>query len=242
MHSLYGKVRVFCFVIFPLLFISCDCVSFINNWVGAQVWSHHQLYTCITQEAQQKEMPHSRCAKPDQLITVSQDSPQWHRDNRKHGNNKADFMRCLERREFADSHISCLVELPLGREGGRQRMQHVLISANKGVVSLFSPSLLCPSASGGERCWLLVLLLSCGWQNGLLGNLSGQVEERSAASSVTVFPPPVFTFCLFGERESRTPLSPSLSPSPLTSKLISPSHRFVFSLCIPLLPSRLTSL
>lgn len=39
-------------------------------------------------------------------------------------------------------------------------MQHVLISANKGVVSLFSLSLLSLSAPGGERCWLFALLLS----------------------------------------------------------------------------------
>lgn len=77
-------------------------------------------------------------------------------------------------------------------------MQHVLISANKGVVSLFFQPL-SASAPGGERCWLFALLLSRGRQNGLLGNLSGQVEERSAASSVTVFPPLVFTFCLFAE-------------------------------------------
>lgn len=33
-------------------------------------------------------------------------------------------------------------------------MQHVLISANKDVVSLFLPPLLSPRASGEERCWL----------------------------------------------------------------------------------------
>lgn len=51
----------------------------------------------------------------------------------------------------------------------------------------------------GKEVLAFALLLSCGHLNGLLGNLSGQVEERSAASSVAVFPPLVFTFCLFAE-------------------------------------------
>lgn len=61
-------------------------------------------------------------------------------------------------REFTDSCISRPVELPLGREGGRrgkrmggrQRMQHVLISANKGVVSFFSFSFVSERRRGRE--------------------------------------------------------------------------------------------
>lgn len=90
--------------------------------------------------------------------------------------------------------------------GGRQRTQHVLISANKGAVSFFSLLFCLLVPWGKERCWLFALLLSSGWQNGLLGNLSGQVGEPSAASSVTVFPPLVFTFCLFAKWKTWTPL------------------------------------
>lgn len=128
-------------------------------------------------------------------------------------------------REFTDSYISRPVEFPLGREGDRQRMQHVLISANKGVVSLFPP-LLSLSAPGGERCWLFALPLSCGRQDGLLGNLSGQVEEWSTASIVTVFPPLVFTFYSFCRK--RIASLPSSSPLVLPTTL---SFVFVFLLC-----------
>lgn len=115
------------------------------------------------------------------------------------------------------------------RMGGRQRMQHVLISVNKGVVSLFFSYLLFPSTPEGERCWLFAQLLSCGRQNGLLGNLSGQMEELSAASSFTVFPPLVFTFCLFAEWETWTPFS--LCSLPSSSPLILPTTlSFVFLL------------
>lgn len=112
-------------------------------------------------------------------------------------------------REFTDSDIPCPVELPLGREGGREERRGeergweaenatcFNLSKQRCCIAFFS--LLSPSAPGGERCWLFALLLSRSWQNGLLGNMSGQVEERSAASSVTVFPPLVFTFCLFAE-------------------------------------------
>lgn len=80
-------------------------------------------------------------------------------------------------------------------------MLHVLISANKGVVSLFSFHFCLLAPQAGEVLAFFTLLLSCGWQNGLLGNLSGQVEERSAASSVAVFPPPVFTFFVYLQNE-----------------------------------------
>ncbi len=65
-----GEGRVF-------FYVSSYSVSVINNQAGAQVWSHHQLYTRITQEAQQKDRPaHSLCAKAGPLITASQDAPQ----------------------------------------------------------------------------------------------------------------------------------------------------------------------
>lgn len=163
------------------------------------------LYLYHTGDTAKDRLAHSPCAKAGPLIVVSS---QWHPDNKKHRNNKADFMSSQKMEsEFTDMyHVSpgwVTSGERRGRRGerigdSRQRLQHVLISANKGVVSLFFP-LLSLSASREERCWLFALLLSCGRQNGLLGNLSGQVEERSAASSVAVFPPIVFTFCLFAE-------------------------------------------
>lgn len=98
-----------------------------------------------------------------------------------------------------------------------------------------------------QRCCIVFFLLLCLWapqgergvgflrsfctvagQNGLLGNLSWQAEERSAASSVTVFPSLVFTFCLFAEWETWTPLSLYLlSPKLLSSRS---SHRLVLCL------------
>lgn len=93
------------------------------------------------------------------------------------------------------------------REDGREAENAICFNLSKQrCIAFFSP-LLSLSAPGGERCWLFARLLSCGRQKSLLGNLSGQVEERSAASSFTVFPPPVFTFCLFAEWETWTPLS-----------------------------------
>lgn len=69
-----------------------------------------------------------------------------------------------------------------------------------------------------------------GQQNGLLGNLSGQVEEQSAASSVTVFPPLVFTFLFICRvRDIDTSLFLSQSPLVLPTTL---SFVFVF-FCSP---------
>lgn len=154
----------------------------------------------------------SACAKADLLITASADSPQWRPNNIKHRNNEADFMSCQgwkeTESEFTDKCISGQVELPLGREDGREAENATCFNLSKQRCCIaFFLSPLSPSAPGGERCWLFALLLSSGRQNGLLGNLSGQVEERSAASSVTVFPPLVFTFCLFAEWETWTPPS-----------------------------------
>lgn len=101
------------------------------------------------------------------------------------------------------------VEFPLERDDGREGAENATrFNLNKQRCCFaFFLSPLSPRASGGERCRLFALLLSVFWQNSLLGNLSGQVEEWSAALSVTLFPPLVFTFCLFAEWGTWTPLS-----------------------------------
>lgn len=134
--------------------------SFINNQAGAQVWSHHQLYTRIRQEAPLKDrLAHSPRAKADPLITTSPDAQQCHPNNRKHRNNKAEFMSYKKReRKFTHSCISRSVELPLGREGGNATCFN--LSKQRCCIAFFP--LLSPSAPGGKRCWLFALLLSCG--------------------------------------------------------------------------------
>lgn len=98
-----------------------------------------------------------------------------------------------------------LLQFPPGREGGRERRQHVLISANKGVLWPFS---LCFVSKRPWRSEVLAFprLLSRGWQKGPVWNPSRQVEEwRQHRVSRSVF-----TFCLFAEwRHGHLFLSPS---------------------------------
>lgn len=106
-----------------------------------------------------------------------------------------------------------------GATGKRQR---VWISAHKGVASLFSP--LSPSASGGERCWLFFFFSRCfclvASRMAFWETRAGRERIRSAASSVGVFPSPVFTFCLFAEQETWTPLLFLSSRSSLRSPFV----------------------
>lgn len=76
--SVKGWVWVF-------FYVNNYSVSVINNQAGAQVWSHHQLYTCITW--------HSIHPVP-RLIRCSQRHKTHHNDTQTIGNrnNKADFM------------------------------------------------------------------------------------------------------------------------------------------------------
>lgn len=83
-------------------------------------------------------------------------------------------------------------------------MQHVLISANKGVVSLFLPPSFVSECLGRRE----VLAFCAAFVWWLTEWSPGKPEwAGGAASGIAVFPSLVFTFCLFAEQESWTPLS-----------------------------------
>lgn len=88
-------------------------------------------------------------------------------------------------------------------EGGRK--SNVLISANKGVVSL--PHLFCLSAPAGERgvgslhCFCPLTGRMELWETWM--SLWSSLQQHQ----VPAFPPSVFTFCLFAECTTWTPFS-----------------------------------
>lgn len=139
--------------------------------------------------------------------------------------------------EFTDSCISGPVELPLGRDGGkrgesmggRRRMQHVLISANKDVVSLFF-SLLSPSARRGKEvlpfCATFVLWPAerpSGKLEWAGGKAISSIKCRSVSSAAVYF----LFICRMSDMD--------------TSVASRSSHRFVLCLYFPPQPAKQTS-
>lgn len=128
-----------------------------------------------------------------------------------------------------------------GRErmGGRQRMQHVLISANKGVVSLFSLSIVSERPRRREVlafCAAFVLW-PAEWPSGkpewAVGGAISSIKCHSVSSTGVYF----LFICRMRDMDTSRSLSP-LSPKLTSSRS---SHRFVLCLCFPPLFSKLTS-
>lgn len=120
--------------------------------------------------------------------------------------------------------------------GGRQRMQHVLISANKGVVSLFSPSVVSERPRWREVlafCAAFVLW-PAEWPSGKPewagGGAISSIKCHSVSSTGVYF----LFICRMRDMDTSRSLSPKLSSS-------RSSHHFVLCLCFPPLFSKLTS-